>query len=118
MCLLIKYRCQVADVARLGTGCPGRSGERRQSLLASWAGPVRTTYATSHTEARSGLGPVVASVGNTELGRTQASPRGSPGGDRAQTVSLRVARAVMGGEAQRKQRSSLAQRRLPRGGDK
>lgn len=83
MCLLIKYRRQVADAARLGTGCPGRSGERRQSLLASRAEPVRTTYATSHTEAGSGLGPVVDSVGNTELDQTQASPKGAPGGDRS-----------------------------------
>ena len=48
-----------------------RALEGASTALGSWAGPMRTTYATSHTEACSGPGPVVGSVGVLE----QVRPR-------------------------------------------
>lgn len=47
-----------------GLAVPGALRDVR--LLASWARPLRSPYATSHTEARSGLGPVRGSVRDTE----------------------------------------------------
>lgn len=71
--------------------------------------PVRTTDTTSHTTARSGLGPVVGDAGETEPGWTQARPQGAPGGDRS---TSRVTQCDQGWDGQE------AQRRLPGGGHK